>query len=355
MKIFNLVLCGLICLSSVVRAQGAVEELSAVKKARALEFLKSRDKSKRDGSVKAFRKLGDAYKATYKELLEKSRKVHATLLERKAYELGFAENSLTDFENLFSDWDRAREKAVESILTDWHKDKSKQAEMDRLFDKVDQNWERLVRGTEKAGGKELPTLADNANAIAELDVELAWCEGEEKALENDLVNVLKSIDAGDNLLKTLSAKKTVEGMLADFSEVSAFNAKLSWADSAQKEFAKILNARRHVLGLSLMKLDENLSKGCAAHSEEMKSLGYFAHESPTPETKTFTMRAQRAKFDGSASGECIFMGISSSKVAHDGWWYSDGHRLIMYAKGPNTQGLGISGTYWTLNTGQKKW
>ena len=87
----------------------------------------------------------------------------------------------------------------------------------------------------------------------------------------------------------------------------------------------------------------------------MAANNYFSHTGLTPETKSFGQRAKRAGFSGGPSGECIFMGNPSPVAAHQAWWYSDGHRLIMYSGGPNTLGLGLHGKYWTLNTGRKSW
>ena len=358
MKPCSTPLSALLCLAVVFSCLGrslAADELTAEKKSRALGLLQSLDRSKRTASINALHKLSKTHKEECREVLEKARQYHVKILDKRSYELSFAQNSLTDFEGLHRDWNNAREKALTMILTDWKKEQSKMTEMDTDFAKVEATWARMLREVEKVGVKELATLSVSAEAIMELDSELAGYDDEDFDFGGNLESVLRSIDAGEGLIEILSMKKTVSGMASSYAEISTFNADLKWANPGQKEFVKILNARRHVLGLTLLKLDENLSKGCELHSREMKTLGYFSHTSPTEENKSFTKRAQNAKFSGNASGECIFMGGGGAPAAHTGWWYSDGHRLIMYAKGPNTLGIGIAGSHWTLNTGSKKW
>lgn len=144
-------------------------------------------------------------------------------------------------------------------------------------------------------------------------------------------------------------------MLKALDDTHAHNEKQSWASPAHKAFARILNERRAILGLQPLRLEEKLSDACAGHSKEMIALGYFEHESPVEKNKTFGLRATNAGFQGEAGGECIYTGSANPAEAEKAWWYSDGHRLINYSRGPNTLGLGIVGTMWTLNVGTYPW
>ena len=55
----------------------------------------------------------------------------------------------------------------------------------------------------------------------------------------------------------------------------------------------------------------------------------------------------------SESAENIFKGSSVYTSAYNGWFASDGHRFIMFARGPNLIGLGPVGNHWTLMTGRR--
>ena len=84
----------------------------------------------------------------------------------------------------------------------------------------------------------------------------------------------------------------------------------------------------------------------------MKALGFFSHTSPVEGKHSFVDRARLAGFKGGASGECIAAGYGSAAAAYQGWFYSDGHRHIMLANGPNVLGIGPVGSHWTLVTGR---
>ena len=107
-----------------------------------------------------------------------------------------------------------------------------------------------------------------------------------------------------------------------------------------------------VLGLGPLRLEEKLSNAATGHSQDMKALGFFSHTSPVPGKASFGDRARKAGFRGSPRGECIAAGYGSASAAYRGWFYSDGHRHIMLARGPSVLGIGPVGSHWTLMTGR---
>lgn len=106
-----------------------------------------------------------------------------------------------------------------------------------------------------------------------------------------------------------------------------------------------VNAMRIACGLSPLVFDAKLCAAAAAHSGDMESLGFFAHESPLPNKKTFSDRAVLA--GTTASGENIFMGSTSGADAIKAWFLSPGHHKNMFTVGHVRQGLGRSGEHWT--------
>ena len=84
----------------------------------------------------------------------------------------------------------------------------------------------------------------------------------------------------------------------------------------------------------------------------MARMGFFSHTSPVSGKKSFTARARRAGVRGGPSGECIAAGQGSYSSAYGSWFYSDGPRHIMLAKGPNVVGFGVASKHWTLVTGR---
>ena len=105
-----------------------------------------------------------------------------------------------------------------------------------------------------------------------------------------------------------------------------------------------LNCLRLLLGLNALSIDVKLCDAARDHSNDMRTLGFFAHESPVPGKKTPFDRA--AKFGTSASSENIAAGQATSTAANRGWWYSPGHHKNMLGS-HSRMGLGRSEAFWT--------
>lgn len=105
-----------------------------------------------------------------------------------------------------------------------------------------------------------------------------------------------------------------------------------------------LNVLRIHLGLNALSLDLKLCDAARDHSSDMRTLGFFAHESPVEGKRTPWDRA--ARFGTSASAENIAGGQVTGAGANRGWWYSPGHHKNMLG-GHARVGLGRSETLWT--------
>jgi hypothetical protein len=105
-----------------------------------------------------------------------------------------------------------------------------------------------------------------------------------------------------------------------------------------------LNRIRIALGLNAVRIDEKLGNAARDHSQDMHTLGFFAHESPVEGKRTFSDRASRA--GTSASSENIAQGHSRGEGAIEAWWYSPGHHKNMLGGHART-GLGRYEQTWT--------
>lgn len=105
-----------------------------------------------------------------------------------------------------------------------------------------------------------------------------------------------------------------------------------------------LNRIRLALGLPTLRIDEKLGNAARDHSHDMRTLGFFAHESPVEGKRTFADRASRA--GTSASAENIAAGHRRGEGAIQAWWYSPGHHKNMLGGHART-GLGRSEEHWT--------
>jgi len=112
----------------------------------------------------------------------------------------------------------------------------------------------------------------------------------------------------------------------------------------EKACIKATNRYRMLMGKSPDKYDVKLVACGRAHSKEMKTLGYFAHESPTPANRTFGKRA--GNFGTSASSENIAQGQQSGEAAFRGWYNSPGHHRNILGS-HSTTGIGEHGRFWT--------
>jgi hypothetical protein len=105
-----------------------------------------------------------------------------------------------------------------------------------------------------------------------------------------------------------------------------------------------LNRLRIRLGLPALAIDVKLCAAARDHSNDMRTLGFFAHESPVAGKRTPGDRA--ARMGTSASAENIAAGQPTGRGANVAWWYSPGHHKNMLG-GHSRIGLGRSETYWT--------
>ena len=104
------------------------------------------------------------------------------------------------------------------------------------------------------------------------------------------------------------------------------------------------NLTRNLLGLRPLAVDPGLCAAARDHSQDMRRLGFFAHESPVPGRQTPWDRA--ARFGAKANAENIYQGAHDGRAAVDAWFHSPGHHVNLL--GDYTRvGVGRSGGYFT--------
>ena len=329
--------------------------LSEEKQKRALAYMKSGQESKRKGAYLAMRNLGKEAKPVYLDLLAKARIHYLTRIGDIAFNLSVNENALTDFKESYENWQDMVASTRKTVQTDWKKIapqdyRQRHQEMDDDFGEAVRLYLRTVKSAERAKRQDLSTLEAPLNILREIAGESAWCLDRETGKIAGLIDTVRNAGGAEGFVKIMNTLENTQALIQEREAVARHNMSCNWAGNEHIRFASLLNDRRVAINLDPLRLEENLSRACRDHSIDMATNGYFSHTGLTSETRTFTVRAKRAGFTGGASGECIFMGNPAAVAAHKAWWYSDGHRLIMYASGPGTLGLGTSGNHWTLNT-----
>ena len=330
-------------------------KLSEDKRSRALAYLQSPHTSKRKGAYMALRKLGEKARAIYLQLLQEAKAHHLARIGLLASKLSVDRNALTDFKKAHDNWHEVMVPARAMVHTNWKTEqpqeyKQRHEEMDDEFADVSRLYSRLKSRAERARRHNFSPLDALMGILAEINRERAWCHDKETVDRISLVEILRKAGRAEEFVSIMDCLEYTKQVTLARAAVAKHNADCNWTDSAHRRFATLLNDQRSAMDLTPLRLEEDLSRGCRDHSIDMATNDYFSHTGLTSKTRTFTNRDRRAGNTGSPRGECIFVGNPAAAAAHRAWWYSDGHRLIMYASGPGTLGLGISGNHWTLNT-----
>ena len=118
------------------------------------------------------------------------------------------------------------------------------------------------------------------------------------------------------------------------------------------EVHRLVNEYRLMMGARPLKIDGGLARAARGHSEEMKTLGYFAHGSPTKGRETPGQRCKLEGFSGPV-GENIAQGQSDALGAFRSWTHSSGHHRNILTPGWTALGVGksLDALYWTQNFG----
>lgn len=319
-----------------------------------LQWMVHPDSQKRASSYKAFESYEDEDHEDFRNLLNKAQEIHITKLKQTLRNKRLNPyQELTDIDNNLKE-ERAR--IIKLMRIDYKKDPSKvkilQGEVEGLL-MLNEKARKLIS---KNPASLEQAIIPIATGLAEIQRQLAIIDDEKPGplnLKTDPDKALKEIYEGEIYLEIKNSLTRLRQEVIDLAAANTHNKESSWANSAQKNFALILNENRSLFGLSALKLEERLSLAATGHSTDMATLGFFAHQSPIEEKKNPKDRARLAKFQHRWLGENIYRGSSNPAAAYQAWFASDGHRFIMFADRPNLLGIGIHGRNWTMMTGRK--
>lgn len=144
---------------------------------------------------------------------------------------------------------------------------------------------------------------------------------------------------------SLSEKEREEWL--GMERIEAFNQSVSERLSkAEQTLLEAVNSYRRMFGSPLLAINPKLFSAARSHAQEMPSLGYYSHFSPTPGMRTPSDRVGAAGYSGTA-GENISYGSSGSEV-HRSWEESSDHHRNLLRNTSRECGIGNSGRYWVL-------
>ncbi len=120
----------------------------------------------------------------------------------------------------------------------------------------------------------------------------------------------------------------------------------SVAQQVAEEIANEINQLRVRAGLAPLRLHPALSRAALRHSQEMLTLGYFSHQSPTPGRSSVGDRISAEGVRPRRYAENIFgcEGVSAAEVprrAVEEWMQSPGHRRNILDPTFTHTGLGV--------------
>jgi|GEM_PF-1620314 len=218
-----------------------------------------------------------------------------------------------------------------------------QARVDALVDAVREVWERPF------------------------DLVATWDRSVEDALAlvREVDDVRVKVEDGyvgdmDAVKAAVNAAIDVPALVAEVydKDVLAFNEKVATSATGQeKENVRLVNRYRIMMGRQAVKLEERLTRAARGHSREMRTLNYFAHESPTPGRESPVKRCAVEGYSGGSENIAYGSGFMNAKGAFDGWYHSSGHHRNMLGRGWTELGVGRSSrvadtsSYWTQNFG----
>lgn len=117
---------------------------------------------------------------------------------------------------------------------------------------------------------------------------------------------------------------------------------------AEREQVRHTNEYRLQLGRPALAIDGRLVASARGHSQEMRRLDYFAHESPTDGRRSVDERVALAGLGRVPVGENIAKGYRTPRAAFEGWYRSAGHHRNMLGDWTH-MGAGCDGDLWTQN------
>lgn len=346
-------LLGFIALTTTLLAENPFGgPLTSSQRTPALLQIAQADTARRSASVVRLRADGAA--ATGADVKTALAKLEAPATAGMRNLLRMAKPADPTIENLrrdFREWKTASDEARTIVQIDHHKDKKKFDEMDRAYQKAEKAFEKVMRGLKLGTNSAAAQVMESVTLVAQIQRDLAWADGKESDIAALPIGALAKAEKPAFGMEEFIVEMEPFIALREYNRlVTAAHAQMKTAKPEAVQYAELLNARRFVIGMRPLLLGEKLSAACAQHSEEMVKLKYFAHESPVLENKTPWDRVKNAGFAGSGGGECIYAGGSSARDAHTGWWYSDGHRLILYSDA-KAQGIAKFSNTWTFMTG----
>ena len=325
---------------------------------KALQWMQSSQPQRRQAAYRSVHLLGKEAIPSFRKALQKARQYHERRLADVLSGRNRGGNPYSELVEVVDELRQERERVYPLMMRDWQKNRQEIDKLRTEWDHLDSLYTRASKLSQADTSNIDQQIDSITDALVEIHDQLARFEGqtkeeaEEISAEERRKEALEESFDGSSYMKAARVLGAMRAEVASLSSATQHNDSSSWASAPQKNFANLISYERAVLGLRPLKLEEKLSDSASGHSADMARLGFFSHTSPVPGKRSFSDRARKSGFRGGPSGECIAAGQANFSSAYGSWFYSDGHRHIMLAKGPNVLGFGVASRHWTLVTGR---
>jgi hypothetical protein len=219
-----------------------------------------------------------------------------------------------------------------------------QPEVDRLVGALERAWSDPYREVLPNSKRLKVLMADLTRTAREFDRYL----DEKKVFGDAEAEISKKIARFINMPDVPLDKKDME-LKAENRKVLDFNGRAETSMGAEEwACVRATNRYRVMFGLPTLRVDERLVRAARKHSDEMRRLKYFDHNSPVPENATPAIRVKRegAKY----SAENIAKGQKTGEETFRAWYNSSGHHRNILGE-HKTIGIGRAGDHWTQEFG----
>ena len=112
----------------------------------------------------------------------------------------------------------------------------------------------------------------------------------------------------------------------------------------ERQAMELVNRIRKQNGLEPLTISEDLSVKARVKAQDMKTQGYFSHNSPTYGTPFQMMKRLGVSYR--SAGENIAMGYRSAEAVVNAWMNSPNHRAAILSTRYTTMGIGYADGYW---------
>lgn len=228
-----------------------------------------------------------------------------------------------------------------------------QAEVDERVDGLRRLWQasRTRVRVPKKLGEELEQLDWLANQLSRFG---GFPLGRSRSAAMQPVEWARALEIGGTVtLQDFALTVEERDRMRRWRRIDAYNEAIGkQVSGAVRSQLEVTNAYRRMFGHRPVALVLTASEAAQGHADEMSTLGYFSHNSPTPGRTTPNDRMRLAGYEAGVSENIAKTG--GPEAAHNAWCRSSGHHRNLLHPNHTEVGIGANGSMWVQCFGRGK-